>query len=67
MYVKTPLIIKETLGQEVYDMFEEYRKQYAFSISNRAIHIWTSTEGERLINEAILEEWKSQKGNIKEI
>ena len=59
MEVKTPLIIKEALGEEVYEMFEKYRKSLP-PAENRSIKIWTSEEGKRLFEEAIKEEYDTR-------
>lgn len=50
----TPLIIKETLGQEIYDLFEKYRKQPK---EDRTIHIICSAEGQRIFEDAIKQEY----------
>lgn len=58
MEVKTPLIIKEALGKEVYEMFEKYRK--SLPSVEKSIKIWTSEEGKRLLEEAIKEEYDTR-------
>ena len=59
MQVKTPLIIKDVLGQQVYDLFEKYRK--SLSPPDLTIRLWTNAEGKRLLEEAIKKEYVTRK------
>lgn len=58
MEVKTPLIIKEALGEEIYNMFEEYRKKYPRTEEDYKVKIWTSERGRKLFEEAVTEEYE---------
>lgn len=56
-----PLIIKEKLGEEVYDMMN--KAIHDNRVGDRTIDIWTSAKGEQILNDAIKQEYDKSKGN----
>lgn len=56
-----PLIIKEKLGEEVYDMMNKAIRDNR--VGDRTIDIWTSAKGEQILNDAIKQEYDKSKGN----
>ncbi len=63
MEIKTPLIIKEALGEEVYNLFEEYRIKY--HNPNRTIKLYMSEESYNYWMDALKEDYKNQLENGK--
>ena len=51
MIVKTPILIKETLGKKVYDKMEEYRKKIQPHNPNTIIH--TAVQGMNIFQEML--------------
>lgn len=56
-----PLIIKEKLGEEVYDMMNKAIRDNR--VEDRTITILTSAKGERILNDTIKQEYDKSKGN----